>query len=293
MREGLKLFAVPCIHAPARRRGREHDARLMELNGMWRALEIANPMAYQKARAWYMLVAIAETYWRGALAIAYAPTEIDYSEGNKSDASAGLVERFHDGQQHAWEVHPQTLALRQSAAANVTHTRTGLRVNIPDAPQAEAPPPAAASVTTLGTGLRVNNFTTPGNKAPGALSQQSRTAIEEVVAAAKASRMADEMQALHAGSGGGASRGSAMSRAANVTQPAAVEGKRARHTAFAAATGRQRHADFALFAKPAKTPLGLPMLFWALLADAVAMLGFAACIPIVLTAAKRKRLPCC
>mmetsp|Transcript_126701 Transcript_126701/g.270272 ORF Transcript_126701/g.270272 Transcript_126701/m.270272 type:complete len:220 (-) Transcript_126701:83-742(-) len=34
---------------------------------------------------------------------------------------------------------------------------------------------------------------------------------------------------------------------------------------------------------------GLPKIFWALVADALAMLGFVACIPFILTVAKRRR----
>jgi len=76
-----------------------------------------------------------------------------------------------------------------------------------------------------------------------------------------------------------------------VTSQQRSDSQTGRGLQVAATTGRSTH--FAFDVKPKSSSfLGLPKIFWALLADAVAMLAFAACIPFVLTVAKRKKLPC-
>lgn len=260
-------------------------------------------MVYWRAGAWYVLVAIAEALRFGAFASTGAPIEIGHAEGKRVDESADFIERVHIGQQqqHAWRFRPKTPVRRQPAAANITTSLAGLRVNSSDAPEAKAqPPPAAAGGTSLGAGLRVDNFTTP--EAVGVPPPHRRNASSDAVAAAATSRKAGARCESQAGCDGGASSGAAIPKAADGTQKAAVEGsaalaapaqrlegERARGTQAAVATGR--YGRFFFDARP-KAPLGLPMIFWALLADAMAMLGFAACIPFVLTVAKRKKLPC-
>lgn len=61
--------------------------------------------------------------------------------------------------------------------------------------------------------------------------------------------------------------------------------------AFAAKKAQQQPADKPVIPLPLQKPffLGLPKVFWAVVADALAMLAFIACIPTILSFAKRRR----